>query len=82
MVESRGFAPRRVGDVFPLEAFGGLKRVDVEVRYTGVVKDWEKWECGGNELEDDDWAEQEGRLTLKWTRSDVRLEVNFERVAV
>ncbi|KAF3001361.1 hypothetical protein E8E13_006383 [Curvularia kusanoi] len=82
MLESRGFAPRRVGDVFPIEMFKGLKRVDVEVRYTGEVKECEKWACGGSELEDDGWVEQEGRLRLKWTRRDLELEVNFERVAV
>ena len=82
MVESRGFAPRRLGDVFPVEMLTGLRRVDVEVRYTGVVSECEKWECGGSELEDADWAEQEGRLRLRWKKYDPRLAISFERVAV
>lgn len=82
MVERRGFAPRRVGDVFPIEMLDGLKSVHVEVRFTGVVRESEKWECGGSELEDVDWVEQEGRLRLLWKRRDLRLEVHFERVAV
>ncbi|KAF2622721.1 hypothetical protein BU25DRAFT_204842 [Macroventuria anomochaeta] len=82
MVESSGFVPRRLGDVFPVEMCAGLRKVRVEVRYTGVVRECGKWECGGNELEDRDWAEQEGRLRLRWTRRDPRLVVSFERVAV
>lgn len=82
MVESRGFSPRRLGDVFQVEMFGALKRVDVEVRYTGFVRECEKWECEGSELEDTDWVEQEGRLRLRWKKCDPRLEVRFERVAV
>lgn len=82
MVESRGFAPRRLGDVFQVEMFGGLKRVDVEVRFTGVVRECEKWECVGSELEDTDWVEQEGRLSLRWKKCNPRLEVRFERVAM
>lgn len=82
MVERRGWAPKKVGDVFPIGEFEGLKSVDVEVRYNGVVRECEKWECGGSELEDVDWMEQEGRLRLLWTRMDARLEVRFERVAV
>ncbi|KAJ4987365.1 hypothetical protein SVAN01_07103 [Stagonosporopsis vannaccii] len=82
MVESRGFAPRKLGDVFQVEMFGGLRRVDVEVRYTRVVRECEKWACAGSELEDSDWVEQEGRLRLRWKKSDPNLEVLFERVAV
>ncbi|KAJ8110971.1 hypothetical protein OPT61_g6313 [Boeremia exigua] len=82
MVERRGFAPRRLGDVFLVEMFGGLKRVDVEVRYTGVVRECEKWESGGSELEDTDWMEQEGRLRLRCKKYNPRMEVRFERVAV
>lgn len=82
MVQSRGFAPRRLGDVFPVERFAGLRRICVEVRYTGVVRECEKWACEGSELEDGDCTEQEGRLRLKWAKCDPRLVVKFERVAV
>lgn len=82
MVESRGFAPRRLVDVFPVEMFAGLRRVEVKVRYTGVVRESEKWACGGSELEDVDTVEQEGRLRLRWKKEHPRLEINFERVAV
>lgn len=82
MVESRGFAPRRLADVFPIEKFGGLRQVKVEVRYTGVVRDCDKWACDGSELADADCTEQEGRLRLRWARHDPRLVVSFERVAM
>lgn len=82
MVECRGFAPRRLNDVFSVEMFKGLKRVDVEVRYKGVVRECEKWEDHGSELEDTNWVDQEGRLRLRWKKVDPRLEVRFERVPV
>lgn len=82
MVERRGFAPRKLADVFPIETFVGLKWIHVEVRYTGVVMDCDKWACEGSELEDVDSTEQEGRLRLRWGRHDPRLVVKFERVAV
>ncbi|KAJ4341965.1 hypothetical protein N0V95_007061 [Ascochyta clinopodiicola] len=81
MVESRGFVPRRLGDVFPIDKFEGLRVLRVEVRYTGVVRDCDKWACGGSELEDADCTEQEGRLRLRWAKHDPRLVVKFERVA-
>jgi hypothetical protein len=82
MVESRGFVPRRLVDVFPVELFKGLKRVEVEVRYTGVVGEGEKWVCGGCELEDVDTLEAEGRLRLRLRKEHPRLEIRFEGVAV
>lgn len=82
MVESRGFAPRKLGDVFPVGRLEGLQRLRVEVRYTGVIRDCDKWFCSGSELEDSDCTEQEGRLRLRWARHDPHLEVIFERVAV
>ena len=82
MLERRGFAPRRLVDVFPVEVFKGLRKVTVEVRYTGMVKECEKWECEGSELEDENWGEQEGRLRLRWKRHDPRLVIEFDRVAV
>ncbi|KZM21894.1 DNA binding [Ascochyta rabiei] len=75
MVESRGFVPRRVGDVFPIEKFEGLRTLRVEVRYTGVVRECDKWSCDGSELEDTDCTEQEGRLRLRWAKRDPCLVV-------
>ena len=80
MVERKGWLPRRVGDVFPVGAFGGLRGVVVEVRFNEGVG--EKWACGGSELEDMEWMEQEGRLRLRWAREVAGLEVRFERVVV
>jgi len=82
MVESRGFAPRRLVDVFPVELFKGLKSARIEVRYTGVVEEEEKWACGGSELEDVDTVEAEGRLRLRLKKERPRLEITFERIAV
>jgi len=82
MVESRGFAPRRLGDAFPVEKFEGLRRLRIEVRYTGVIRDCDKWACDGSELEDADCTEQEGRLRLRWARRDPYLIIQFERLAV
>jgi hypothetical protein len=82
MVERKGWLPKRVADVFPVEAFGGLRGVVVEVRFNQGVGEGEKWACGGSELEDGEWEEQEGRLRLRWGREVVGLEVRFERVAV
>ena len=82
MVERRGFAPRKLVDVFPIEMFVGLRRIHVEVRYTDVVRDCDKWACEGSELEDVDCTEQEGRVRLRWGRDDRGLVVEFERVAV
>ncbi|KAF9699458.1 hypothetical protein EKO04_002099 [Ascochyta lentis] len=82
MVESKGFAPRRLGDVFPIEKFEGLRTLRVEVRYTSVIRDCDKWSCDGSELEDADCTEQEGRLRLRWATHDPHLVVKFERVAV
>ena len=81
MVESRGFAPRRLVDVFPVELFKGLRSVQIEVRYTGVLREDEKWECGGSELEDVDTVEAEGRLRLKLKKEHPRLDMDFKRVA-
>ena len=80
MVERKGWLPRRVGDVFPVGAFGGLRGVVVEVRFN--EGEGEKWACGGSELEDTEWMEQEGRLRLRWAREVAGLEVRFERVVV
>lgn len=82
MVESRGFAPRRLVDVFPVELFKGLKSVEIEVRYTGLVKEDEKWTCGGSELEDADTVEAEGRLRLRLRKQHPRLHITFEKFAV
>jgi hypothetical protein len=82
MVESRGFAPRRLVDVFPVELFKGLRSVEIEVRYTGVVRQDEKWACDGSELEDVDTVEAEGRLRLKLRKQHPRLDITFERIAV
>lgn len=82
MVESRNFAPRRLGDVFPIERFEGLRWVWVEVRHTGIIRDCDKWACDGSELEDADCAEQEGRLRLRWARHDPRLVIKFDRIAI
>lgn len=82
MVESRGFAPRRLVDVFPVELFKGLRSVSIEVRYTGAVKEDEKWACGGSELEDVDTVEAEGRLRLKLRKEHPTLAITFEKVAV
>jgi hypothetical protein len=82
MVESRGFAPRRLLDVFPVELFKGLKSIEIEVRYTGMVKEDEKWTCGGSELEDVDTVEAEGRFRLRVRKEHPRLEITFERTAV
>ena len=82
MVESRGFAPRRLVDVFPVELFRGLRSVEIEVRYTGVVEEDEKWACGGSELEDVDTVEAEGRLRLKLRKEHPRLDITFEKIAV
>ncbi|KAF3051920.1 hypothetical protein E8E11_003519 [Didymella keratinophila] len=82
MVESRGFAPRRLVDVFPVELFKGLKSTRVEMRYTGLVEEDEKWACGGSELEDVDTVEAEGRLRLRLKKEHPRLDIKFERIAV
>ncbi|KAF3046618.1 hypothetical protein E8E12_011252 [Didymella heteroderae] len=82
MVESRGFAPRRLVDVFPAEMFKGLRELDVEVRYAEAVCEDEKWTCGGSELEDVDTVEAEGRLRLRLKKEHPKLEVRFERTAV
>lgn len=82
MVESRGFAPRRLVDVFPVKLFTGLRSVEIVVRYTGTVKEDEKWACGGSELEDVDNAEAEGRLRLRLKKEHPRLQIEFERIAV
>ncbi|OSS50739.1 hypothetical protein B5807_04086 [Epicoccum nigrum] len=82
MVERKGFLPKRVGDVFPVGRFEGLRRVVVEVRYNEGVGEGEKWAGGGCELEDREWEEQEGRLRLRWGREVAGLQVRFERVAV
>ncbi|KAF1932399.1 uncharacterized protein M421DRAFT_417117 [Didymella exigua CBS 183.55] len=82
MVESRGFAPRRLVDVFPVEKFKGLRRVEVEVKCAGMVREDENWACGGSELEDVDTVEAEGRLRLRLKKEHPRLEIRFEKVAI
>lgn len=82
MVESRGFAPRRLVDVFPVEMFMGLSEMEVEVRHTGTMRADEKWACGGSELEDVDTVEAEGRLRLKLRKQHPTLKIRFERVTV
>lgn len=84
MIERKGWLPKRVGDVFPVGAFGGLRGVVVEVRFNEGMGEGEgeKWACGGSELEDMEWMEQEGRLRLRWAREVAGLEVRFERVVV
>lgn len=84
MIERKGWLPKRVGDVFPVGAFGGLRGVVVEVRFNEGMGEGEgeKWACGGSELEDMEWMEQEGRLRLRWAKEVAGLEVWFERVVV
>jgi hypothetical protein len=82
MVESRGFAPRRLIDVFPIEKFEGLRRIHIEARFTSIIRDCDKWFCEGYELEDVDWAEEEDKLKHCWTIHNARLIVSFARVAV
>ncbi|KAF1840623.1 uncharacterized protein K460DRAFT_371826 [Cucurbitaria berberidis CBS 394.84] len=80
MVDGEGWVLGRVEECFPVTRFGGLRRVNVEVRMNGCETDCVRGDClgcGGSEV----GVGEEERRVREWFEGKCeRVEVGFERV--
>jgi hypothetical protein len=82
MLEGEAWVPKRVEEVLPLEKLGGLRRVRVEVRYSGREGDCARAECwnceGGGRM---GVCEKERALKRWFEEEREGVSVEFVRVA-
>ncbi|KAF2831383.1 hypothetical protein CC86DRAFT_463281 [Ophiobolus disseminans] len=81
MVEGEGWISKPLDTAFPVERLPGLKRVEVEVRGNGRVRDCVKDGCLGCDEHGEDVGIEEEKFKKWMTGRVTGAEVNFERVS-